>query len=1042
MKSEEPSESSNDGDLESISLQNKVRKLLLLLIILSTISVITGLYSIALALGDNPNLIWAFGGLIPLAVFMALVIFRYFKVNGYDDELKKYFLQLLDLKRHLEMNFRQTQISFEKEKREQIRAIENTKKNLNDEIEKNTLSLKRSQFFYQILAFFGEFKIEINPTELSNQIKQISASFSPFELFVTLEKNLKFDKSILQILYQYNSRVPIDEDLWSTIKENSLLSFLEVLEHTGKLDGHSKNLPTDVLVFLLKNLKIFSIDAINKQIVFINRFSAEIQDFYNFAQDENISVIKYILWKDILDWQQKFIENPPTFEIQFWDLCKNAIKLDPKWELKENLADVFVFYFFRDKYPLLNKQFCKIIAQSTNSSRILFFFLKNKRIKPLGDFFIENDAQIRRDIEIKVVDPLFEAFVAELQNGRFISEENHLFKIYRDERSFNLSYLTHLILNPDMPIDFEYAQDHYFSIKTSIPGLLRNLSLGTRHPFLLTFTSEGGIAEAFKEIMKPTVLTEFTDKYDIHMYSDNARLGILNETLDTLERFESELKKDLPKTYPLMKNSIKKRREYFDDFINYCQHDDILKKDSSKLKTSLENYFQLALTRQDFVKELESFKKRAENSSEIEDKELLEAKWQNLLESVKGYPPTFQIVIHELENDEKKIRVFGEYEKNNPFDVLKELCEKDTKDKALLLASIEFEEKRKLTHSVKDINESLINSFTLYAISSKEIGEIRNRPEYETFLDEKSIQFIISRIYPECKDLLEFCLKMCEDLLPSTRDLLLQQLKEILPDILKKNLVKVTQIRNSIIAYRELDEFRNLKLDMTPDLANKIASSMVNSCLCIGTVIYPKIKEAIEFLDQSEVKRIKQEFLEKLELDELKEKKAILLFYSLLSLYKDNLLRPLFKTGDVVDEPHFHDKVFSFLRMPFGDDIQDESDVAHGILDIYAFKTPVELKVEDSLQEISEIYNAHKAQFNAYCYRKQSKLGILYIYDNTEKIDENYPKHDLQLFQSDGYDCAVIILRGNLPKASTSGLEKTALTEEKKVPMKERKRKK
>ncbi len=1009
-----------NDEQKATSLQNKVRTLILSALLVSGLSMILGIYSIIIGGIFNPSAYWSLGGLLPGMILVIFLLWKYWKIGGYSDELTNIFSNYSSLKGNLKK-------TFEDQKKQEVEKIEKIRRNLQAEIENNALLLERNRFYHKIITFFREYKINLDENEVYNYIlNELKGELTSSNLFKLLEAKRISNKEILDLLYQCYTRSIIDDLLWTRVKENALSALFDIVKRSGRLVPFSDNLPNDIQLYLLENMKTFSIEGFNHQITYLYRFSSEILDFYIFAKEENIKTKEYSLWMDILNWQKKFIENPPNFEQQFWDLCINTIFLDLDWQFKDNLSNVLVFYFFRNKYPHLNSLTCKIISQSIETSKILFLFLQNKKNSKLFDYFSENIIQIQNYIRNTTVDPLFEAFQSELSKGRYIFEENHLFKIYRDERSFDLSYLTPLILNPDMPIDFEYAQDHYYSLEASIPVLLRTMNLGKKRPFLLTFASEGGIAEAINELMDFDNFTEFKNKYDIQQYSKSARLGILNDMLDSIERYEIEMKKDLPKTFPFMKSTIKKVKESFNNFIDSCVSIEELKELIKDLSIQFESYINLVISRQGFIHKLEIFRDVVRKNKNLEDKEILEFHWQNLLKSLRSYPPTFQVLLHELEYDEKKIRVFGEYAKIDPFTTLKEMCARDIKDKELLLASVDFGAKRKITHSVKDINEGLINSFTLYALISREIMEIRNNSTFKDFFDEKIIQFIIASCYQNCTIFLDFCLKLSEELLPSIKDLLLNQLKAMFPDILRRNAAKLQQICDLIVAYGNLEENKDVRINLSPDLVSKIASAFINSCLCIATVIYPKINEAIKSINQEEVKKIKQQFLEKLDLGAIQEKKVILIFYCLLSLYKDNLLRPLFRPDDIVNEQAFHDKVFTFLRTPFGDDIQDESDVAHGILDIYAFGTPVELKVEDTIQEISAIYDRHKTQFNAYCYRKQTTLGILYVYDNTVKVNEDYPRNDLQLFQSGGYDCAVIVLRGNLPRASALAPKKIA----------------
>ncbi|GAH78046.1 unnamed protein product, partial [marine sediment metagenome] len=126
---------------------------------------------------------------------------------------------------------------------------------------------------------------------------------------------------------------------------------------------------------------------------------------------------------------------------------------------------------------------------------------------------------------------------------------------------------------------------------------------------------------------------------------------------------------------------------------------------------------------------------------------------------------------------------------------------------------------------------------------------------------------------------------------------------------------------------------------------------------------------------------------------------------------------PLFKRTDKVNEPAFHDIVFRELYRSFGDDIIDEDRVAGGVLDIYALKTPLELKVEKKIQDKNLIFKKYKDQLIDYCYKKNSKIGILCVYENSKK-GPGYSKDDIGIFKEEDINCVILIFRGNFPYSS------------------------
>lgn len=80
-------------------------------------------------------------------------------------------------------------------------------------------------------------------------------------------------------------------------------------------------------------------------------------------------------------------------------------------------------------------------------------------------------------------------------------------------------------------------------------------------------------------------------------------------------------------------------------------------------------------------------------------------------------------------------------------------------------------------------------------------------------------------------------------------------------------------------------------------------------------------------------------------------------------------------------------------------------------------KIPIELKFEKKENRIDVIFKKYKDQFFDYLYKKECKIGFLYVFENTKKKSD-YSKKDIDCFFKNGYYCIIMILRGNFPYPS------------------------
>ncbi|MFQ5977729.1 MAG: hypothetical protein ACE5OZ_06360 [Candidatus Heimdallarchaeota archaeon] len=948
------------------------------------------------------------------------VFLMIFSKNGLMRKINNNFTEFFDIKYNLEQKHAIKLNEVEDYKDSVSKTLANEEESLRGLEEELLEDIQNEKFALGIKSFLESYGINFDDDIFRAYFKshENSPNFASFLQFV--EENKIYSETILDLFYNNHNGLPTHNAYKKILENDKDLNFLmDILIKSDKLTRNSRRIPTDVVKQLLYAMDSLNIQILNRSIDHLHEFVSDIERFYSFLKEEDIPFERFSLWNDLLDWQRSYISKSKDIQDSFWEISPNTIRLNENWEFKDHIKEVIIYLHLRKAYPADFERFNKKISRSIESAKILFFILQNGANESLGEFIAKNLNGITRDIGTIKDEPFFHVFHSELKKGKLISDSNQLFRIYRDESSFDLSYLNHLFFNPAIPINFQYALDHYFTLNAPITSLLRNLSLeGREKLFLLTFASDGGIAEAINELAnEDSKFPELAEKYDLLQYSSSARLGALNDNLPTLDSYKEEMKADLGQTIPYMKK-VDKIKEKFEEFIEFCKEkvDEIA---IEHLTRDFENYVNLIIDKNVFMTKLEEIYGiilRNDNIEEFED--YFNDLWRNLIKDVLHYPPIYQLLIHELEYDPKKIKVLGDYKRIDPFAKIKELFAQRIKDKELLLASTKYDENEGINYSIREINERLINSLTVYILVSKDVRSIQNNPNYERCLDEEAVQYIITKIYPDCKKLLEFCLKLSENLgLDLKRMWTLDDYNEQVGSIIRKNQESVSRIGETLAQYISLDQNKSYRKDFTPELLKKISSAFVKSCICIAVIIFQKILEALEILNDREVKKIKTSLLDKLDLEIIREKRFLLVFYTLLSLYRTNKIRPLFESGIKVSEHEFHNEVFRYLSTPFGDNIVDESKVAKGKLDIYAFKTPVELKVEDEIDDIDSIFNKHKAQFLDYLYKKDSKVGILYVYENMEK-KAGYPKDDIRHFQEEDYDCIVIILRGNFPFSS------------------------
>lgn len=173
-----------------------------------------------------------------------------------------------------------------------------------------------------------------------------------------------------------------------------------------------------------------------------------------------------------------------------------------------------------------------------------------------------------------------------------------------------------------------------------------------------------------------------------------------------------------------------------------------------------------------------------------------------------------------------------------------------------------------------------------------------------------------------------------------------------------------------------------------------------------------------EVVLENQIKRIKKAICSEIDEKVRCKRQFNAVINNLLSIYGSHLQIPLFKTKEDIDEEDFHNKVYRRLYSNLGSKVENHKKVAKGDIDFLIYNYPVDVKVEDTEQDLDKIYEAHKDQVAYYCYNRKEDVGFLVVYDNTEKT-KNYSTKDVSVFEEKGFKIIVILLRGNFPYPST-----------------------
>ncbi|MEJ2248837.1 MAG: hypothetical protein P8Y97_04165 [Candidatus Lokiarchaeota archaeon] len=929
---------------------------------------------------------------------MSIFLVEYFFKNGIKgriSNIQKDYIDLINNKKEL----------LKKDYAKKRDELDDLYNNLLNEVENQKLFYSQQKEYYSIKSNLIKFKammdyysIQINEDSIYSHLKENFKGEIEIEVVSDyLQKYEKIPKSIFKLLYNEYYSKPNDK-IWQKIKTNPKLIdyIIQIMIKADKITPKYKKIPLNIIIRIMESQNIISIDIINQNINYIAQFVTEIDSFYSYLKEEQILYKEYILWEEILKWKDIFIYKP-KFNEDYWKAFTNCIQLNIEIKYDIEIKHVILFYYLEKIKSEILKSFAKKISDSEVSSKILFFISRNIENDKLGDFISEKEKEIIESVEKIKIKSFFEIFHEQLSKGNFIIDSNDLFKIHVNEGVFDLSYLNRLFFNPLNPIDFEYAFNYYFTLNTTITSLLRTLKMeGKQTLFLLTFTSKkgrGGIAKAINELTNEEIFPGLANKYELLQYSDNARIGISKEKIFNIEDLRKEMLIDLKKTIPKL-DVANELNESIIDLIEKCyvpiqilnpeEIDDLKAKcnDFINLKIQSSNILKIFLNINQKIESNEKYNKVKDDYNLI---------WKNLKEMIRNYPPNYQILLHKLENDPKKIEVFGNYQKFDPFVKIKKLYANKTKNKETLLISAEFQEDSYSKVSIEEINQKLINSLPFISLVSNEIPKLKVNSQFEEILDFNFLDNIISLYSSKSQSLIEFCLSLTDEM--GLNDVFYYDLKEYSENI-KRIIDNNMEIVEKVIKIlkNELSEYNKL---FDENIIDKIGTTFIKSCTCISLTIFNRIQDAYKFFKEEEFKKLKMQLLNDIDLDIIREKKFNLLFYSLLNYYRSNKIRPIFKSEEPANESLFHDKVLAYLFNYFPHDIEDEHKVAKGKLDLLVQKIPIELKFE----------------------KKESKVGFLYVFENTEK-KSGYPKNDIQCFHEDGYYCIVILLRGNFPYSS------------------------
>ncbi len=934
--------------------------------------------------------------------FFIFIVYTFFKKSGIFHNALATFDENSKIKAKLGKNYEK-----------QVASLNHRRENL----EKN-YKIQQTQLY--LVSFLREAGIRIEPELLDKILNEILNDEFDFLIFSKkLSENIDFPENILNLLYS-DFQGANSQKWWEKVKDSSDLPVLfDLLENNKKICYDNSQIPKNVIFQILQRLRTYSISEFNQIINDIVRCSKEIKIFETFLKEEGIEIQNRIqLWVELLQNSVKYINPPLQFPKLFFNICKEVLIFTDNHKSISGLSEIILFYFSQRFFPEYQDVLLKEIGDSEGFSKSFWLFCHKKPSSMRLGEFLKNEWQNFSEPKMDLIqNKLFQKYREKLIEGNLVNDSGKLFLLYINDMAYDLQHLNALLFNPLIPIDFNYALNQFYSLEISTQTVLSSFGvIGDKKPFILTFSAKqqsGGIRKYLEDILK-------TKHYLMEQYSNNARIGIISpsEDFSSIEDLAEDLQDSLREKFQKEIESINEITALLAKYILKLKmpNSSII---LDKLNQDLVKYFNSDLTKEEIIAKIDEIPP----TLEIEDSEVnseIEDLYNKLTEKIELFPPRYQILLHELQDDPEKIVDFGTYKRNDPLQQIKQLWVQNVSDKGKIISVLVFDLKKNTTkyQSMKIWLENLINKMTIFNLVSKKLPD-ELKKDAEMFLDKKTTALIRTKIAQNSQNLLELSFFLVEKMqLPNTMEKLdLEEFPQKIEPIITTNIEFIDIVKKSLQEILLLPKYKKFRERFDENILTAISVQLITSLLCLALVIYHDVLDDFDIILEKQIRKIEQSILSKIGEEIFKDAQFKRLLETLLSFYSAHQIEPLFASGTEINEEMFHKECFRHLHRYFGEDVQDQKKLGGGPVDFLVFNYPVDVKVEDKVQDILKIYNNHKDQIYKYCYDRKSPIGFLYVYDNTEK-GPGFNTQDFEIINEKSFKIIIILLRGNFPFAS------------------------
>ncbi len=579
------------------------------------------------------------------------------------------------------------------------------------------VSLERKKFLFDMRLFLIDFHLFQNIVELDAFEASLPSEVNQQQYIDTIGTHFGFSTKILQFLFRYHRNIA-DVENWNAIKKSNkdLQDLMLILAKSGKLAVDSRQFPMETQILFLQLIKTFNIDYFNQILATLSKYAEIVTELRAFFTKGLVTFDEIKTWKDLAEISKKLLPNNQDVSTILWDCILQSFTLGFKTEHERDIKLVLTFQFVKEKKPVFLPEFCRKISNFKNACAILRYFIQTCSSDEFGKFFQEHQEELDDVIKLYNSQVLQTIFCDELGGGQLIQDDNDLLATHVKSRVKSEKYgeIYEVIFNPKNQVNLNNALKKVFAIRISDAVFIESLSLNPKiKPYLLSFKTDAGSLQLLLD--NATNLDKKTDfdlnkKYNLDHYTNQARIGILNEIIPDLNTLAIELEKDL--IQKIKEDSITQDcYDNFREFVNAFQED--LKKsvDINDLREKFALIFENKFDKDDFL-HLIPENIRTSNSE-------IYNKFSGVLEK---FPPSFQILIHELKYDPKAIKVFGPSEKINPFEKMKKLFAETIPDPMQLMALLEYNQDKR---DLKEINKDLIRHLTVYDLLCSHLEEAK-----------------------------------------------------------------------------------------------------------------------------------------------------------------------------------------------------------------------------------------------------------------------------------------------------------------------------